>query len=203
MFTGIVEASGVVKGWKKEPGRAPLLEIRTAVFSRGAKIGGSISVNGACLTVTKKKGASLFFNVIGETKSRTTLGKLRAGDRVCLERPLKWAGRIEGHFVQGHVDGVGRVRRVLKKGHEKSFLISFPIGLKRSLVEKGSVAVDGVSLTIGKTVKGAFWVHCIPHTLKATNFDAYRAGTKVNLEGDILIKSRVGSGKVDKVRRSL
>ncbi|MGH7198747.1 MAG: riboflavin synthase [Candidatus Omnitrophota bacterium] len=201
MFTGIVETSGIVKGWRKKPGRTPLLEIRCPALSRRVKTGGSIAVNGACLTVTKKNGSSLFFNVIGETKARTTLASLEAGDRVSLERSLKWAGRIEGHFVQGHVDGVGRVRRVLKKGAERSFLIAFPARLKPFIVEKGSVAVDGVSLTIGKTRKGAFWVHCIPHTLKSTNFVLYRAGTKVNVEADIRMKCLAGSGKIDKARR--
>jgi riboflavin synthase len=201
MFTGIVETLGVVKGWRRRARCAPLLEIRSAKIARGAKIGGSVSVNGACLTVTKKSDKSLFFNVIGETKARTTLGRLKAGDRVCLERPLRWPARLEGHFVQGHVDGVGQVRRVLSKRSEKSFLISYPRRLDPFFIEKGSVAVDGTSLTVGKVSSGAFWVHCIPHTLRLTNFGRYRAGSRVNLEADILLKSRRRAGKVDKPAR--
>jgi len=167
---------------------ADVLEIEAPAVSKGLKIGGSLAVNGACLTVTGKKGSRLFFSVVEETKRRTALGRLKPGDPVNLERPLKFGQRMEGHFVLGHVDGVGEVRRVLSKGGERSFLISFPRPLTPYMVEKGSVAVDGVSLTLGKVRGGSFWIHCIPHTLRSTLFGAYRGKSKVNLEADILAK---------------
>ena len=184
MFTGIIEAVGHVRGWI---GPATL-EIKAPSFSKALKIGGSLSVNGACLTVVKKTGSAIFFNVVRETKTRTMLGDLVAGDTVNLERPLKLGKRVEGHWVLGHVDGVGRVRKVIKKQNEKSFLISFPGRLRPYFLEKGSVAVNGASLTLGKVARNAFWIHCIPHTLRATNFQGARVGTKVNLEADILAK---------------
>jgi len=188
MFTGIIEVLGCVRGFKPVKGLTYTLEVEAPKISKGFKMGGSLSVNGACLSLVKKKGTRLFFNVINETKKRTMFNDLKTGDKVNLERPLKFSGRVEGHFVLGHVDGVGIVRRVLEKGKEKSFLIAFPAGLKPYLVEKGSVAVDGVSMTLGKVTGNTFWVHCIPHTLTSTLFGTYKTKTKVNLEADLLAK---------------
>ncbi len=188
MFSGIIETTGKVRAFKRLPGQTHMLEIEAPKISKGLKIGGSVSVNGACLTLIKKKGPTLFFNVVQETRKRTVLSTLKSGDRVNLERPLRLRDRVEGHYVLGHVDGVGQIRRVLEKGKEKSFLISFPRGLKPYLVEKGSVAVDGVSLTVGKISRNACWVHCIPHTLSTTISHFYHAKTKVNLETDVLAK---------------
>lgn len=188
MFSGIIETTGKVRAFKRLPGQSHTLEIEAPKISKGLKIGGSVSVNGACLTLIKKKGSRLFFNVVRETRKRTMLSALKSGDRVNLERPLRLRDRVEGHFVLGHIDGVGQIRRVLEKGREKSFLISFPKALKPYLVEKGSVTVDGVSLTLGKISQGACWVHCIPHTLRTTLCGFYRVKTKVNLEADVLAK---------------
>ena len=188
MFTGIIEVVGRVRGLKPVGGATHTLEVEAPRISKGFKIGGSLSVNGACLSLVKKKGNRLFFNVINETKKRTMFNDLKAGDKVNLERALKFNGRVEGHFVLGHVDGVGMVRRVLEKGKEKSFLIAFPARLKPCLVEKGSVAVDGASMTLGKVRGNTFWVHCIPHTLTHTLFGTYETKTKVNLEADLLAK---------------
>lgn len=188
MFTGIIEARGKVRGWKKAKG-ADTLELAAPPFlARSLKIGGSLAVNGVCLTVTRKKKSTLEFNVIEETLRRTTLGRLKAGDVVNLERPLRWQGRVEGHFVLGHVDGVGRIEKIIVDKGGKSFLIAFPKNLRRFFLEKGSVAVDGVSLTLGKAGSKNFWVHCIPHTLKITHFGSYEKGAFVNLETDILMK---------------
>ena len=157
-------------------------------FCDSVKIGGSVSVNGVCLTVVKKTNGGILFELVGETKKRSTLGALRQKNAVNLERPLLWNGRLEGHFVLGHVDAVGRIKKISSAGKEKSFLVAFPGHLKRFILEKGCVAVDGVSLTVGRVLPGAFWVHLIPHTLKTTHFGSFKPGAAVNLEADILLK---------------
>ncbi len=189
MFTGIVECLGKVTRIGKGPRRSvSLIEVRGPAVARGARIGASVAVNGVCLTVIKNRGPRLAFHVMTETKRRSTLGELSQGSLVNLERPLKYRGRIEGHFVLGHVDGMGCVRKIQKGKRQSSFLIQAPARLRHYLIEKGSIAIDGVSLTIGKVRKSSFWVHCIPHTLRATTFGSLKEGSKVNLEADILIK---------------
>ena len=189
MFTGVVEATGIVETCRFLPGRRSLaLSVRVPKFSRSLKIGGSLAVNGVCLTVIKKKGASVSFQVIGETLRRSELGHLKNGDLVNLERPMKMNGRLEGHIVLGHVDAVGTVRRVIEKRDQKDIFVSFPKKLKPAILEKGSIAIDGVSLTIGKVTAHGFWIHLIPHTLKATNLKSCHRGSRVNLETDILVK---------------
>lgn len=189
MFTGIVERLGVVlKGPKKAGGSVGVLEIELPLAWKEIKIGSSIALNGACLTVVKKTGKRLSFNVISETKARTILGRLRPGQRVNLERAMKMGGRFEGHVVLGHVDGVGKILKIINQKGQTSFLIAYPKGLKTTLVEKGSVAINGVSMTLGKVLKKSFWVHCIPHTLRQTHFGGLKTGDAVNLEGDILAK---------------
>lgn len=192
MFTGIVEAVGRVHGIKKNSGKGPaVLQIEAPGLSKRLKVGGSVAVNGACLTLVKKRRAGLFFELVRETEKRTNLGLLVAGGQVNLERPLKASARIEGHFVQGHVDGLGQILEIKKKGQEKSMRIGFPKALKPFIVEKGSVVVNGVSLTLGKVLENSFWIHCIPHTLKVTNFQDLTLKTKVNLEADLLMKLAV------------
>lgn len=183
MFTGIVEATGRVAAISKK-------ELCLAVPAKLStiKIGGSLAVNGACLSVVRKTAGKLYFNVVEETLRRTTLGGLKAGDSVNLERPLKYGDRLEGHFVLGHVDAVGRILEAESEKTQKSFLVGCPSALRRFIVEKGSVAVDGVSLTIGKVSPRGFWIHLIPHTLQETIAAAYRPGTRVNLEADLLTK---------------
>ena len=183
MFTGIVETLGLVRAVGKS-----IIEIDAPEISKDLKIGGSLAVNGVCLTVVKKNGARVSFNLAVETRKRSTLGLLKKGVRVNLERPLKNNSRIEGHFVLGHVDGMGQIVKIFEKPKEKSFCIGFPKRLRHTLVEKGSVTVDGASLTIGKVSGGSFWIHCISHTLQHTNFQFYRQHTRVNLEADILAK---------------
>ncbi len=183
MFTGIVEAKGVVK--KIKPGT---LEIEAGALARGMKIGGSLAVNGACLTVVKKLSGKLSFNVVPETLKRTDLGRLKAGDPVNLERALRFGSRVEGHFVLGHVDGLGKIARIRRIKSGRDFFVAFPKALGRYFFEKGSVTIDGVSLTLGKVSARGFWVHLVPHTLRNTVLGGYRPGTTVNLEADILAK---------------
>lgn len=188
MFAGIVKNLGTLrKVVRGKNGCVLELKMPPRVTS-GLRIGDSISVNGVCLTVVRKKTDGAFFNLVGETLKRTTLGRLKPDEAVHLERPLKWGQRVHGHFVLGHVDGIGKLRRVLKNGKTKSLLFTFPKAARPFIVEKGSVAVDGVSLTIGKVRRGAFWVHLVPHTLSHTHFSKLAAGDSVNLEADILMK---------------
>ena len=192
MFTGIIEVIGIVDSCRFFSKRRSLaLGIRVPKFSGSLKIGGSLAVNGVCLTVIRKKARRVYFDLVEETLRRSTFAVLRKGDRVNLERPLKPSGRLDGHLVLGHVDTTGAIRRILKKEGSQDFLIMFPGTLRPYIYEKGSVAVNGVSLTIGKVTGNHFWAHCIPHTLKSTNFQILKKGDKVNLEADALIKLAV------------
>ena len=191
MFTGIVECVGIVR-----KGLSETLSVEVPAIWKDVKVGSSVAVHGVCLTVVRKTEKRLYFNVIGETKARTVLGKFRAGQKVNLERSMKAGGRFEGHVVLGHVDGVGKIQKVLDQKGQTSFLIGYPPALKRFLVEKGSVAVNGVSMTLGKVGQKAFWVHCIPHTYRRTHFGSLKPGEPVNLEGDILAKfARLPAGR--------
>ena len=196
MFGGVTEGLGRVRrvaSSRPTQGAAKTvrLEIEVpAALLKGLPHGGSVAVNGTCLSVTGRTGRRLSFDVISETLRRTTLGQLQPGDVVNLERPLRYGSRIEGHYVLGHVDAAGTIDRVRRSGRQASFRIAFPIRLKRFFIEKGSVAVDGVSLTIGKIEKGRFWIYCIPVTLQKTTFGTRQTGDRVNLEADWLLKTR-------------
>lgn len=183
MFTGVIRHFGKVEAISKKK-----LGLIVPKSWSGIKTGSSIAVNGVCLTVAGKRADRFDFDLAGETLKRTTLGQLNLGQRVHLERPLTWKGRVDGHFVLGHVDGTGRVRRIDEKKGQKTLLISFPKALKRAIRQKGSIAVDGVSLTVGRVSAGGFFVHLIPHTLKLTCFGSLTTGSRVNLETDILLK---------------
>ncbi len=187
MFTGIVEAKGRFISLKKTKKGSRLTVQVPAAFAR-IRPGGSVSVSGACLTVSRRGAKKLSFDLLTETMKKTVFGHLLYGATLNLERALRWNQRLEGHFVQGHVDGRGRVVQVLSKPREKSLHISFPRALERCVIEKGSVAVNGVSLTIGKVGAGAFWVHVIPVTLKRTNLGDLKTGDWAHLEADILLK---------------
>jgi riboflavin synthase len=184
MFTGIVEERGVV--------RAPASEGRLVVegdaATSDAAVGDSIAVNGVCLTVVDRSGNKLSFDLAPETAERTTLAALRSGDPVNLERPLTLGSRLGGHLVQGHVDGVGIVRGVDGDGEGTLMRIGFPAELRRYVVEKGSIAVDGVSLTVSGVDGNELEVALIPHTLSATTLGTRRPGDRVNLESDVLAK---------------
>jgi riboflavin synthase len=187
MFNGIVRQTGVVKDVSRE-GSKMRLGIQAPSLLRNIPLGDSVAVNGVCLTVSKKIRSSVSFDVVSETQKRTALGGLIAGQEVNLERPMKWGERVSGHFVLGHVDGIGQIIRVEKSKSQTSFLIRFPKNLKRYIVEKGSIAVDGVSLTLGKVRGNTFWIHLIPHSLQNTNFKHHKTGNRVNLEVDYIAK---------------
>jgi riboflavin synthase len=183
MFTGIVEESGEVL----ESGDHRLVVGCSTVLEDAAG-GGSIAVNGVCLTVTEREAGSLSFDLSDETLERTTLGRLEPGEKVNLERPVTLATRLGGHLVQGHVDAVGSVTSVEPDGGGATILIEAPEGVARYLVEKGSVAVDGVSLTVASVNGTAFGVALIPHTLEVTTLGLAKPGDHVNLEADVIAK---------------
>lgn len=191
MFTGIVGDLGTVQliGPTEAGARVVLDAPKTA---SGLSVGDSVAVNGVCLTAVQVSDRGFAVDVIHESLSRTALGELEVGDAVDLERPMAGEGRFDGHIVQGHVDGVGTVAAVTPEGEAKRLSISIPDALARYIVEKGSVAVDGVSLTI--TAVSAldepswFEVALIPHTLEVTVLGKRAVGDRVNIEVDVLAK---------------
>ena len=187
MFTGIVEEAGRAERVSKGP-KSTELFIRAKTILRGLRIGNSVAVNGTCLTVVAKRGSLLKFDVLNETLRRTNLGAVKHGSLVNLERPLRADGRLDGHFVQGHVDGTGVVRRWEKVGKDYVLEITTPRPLVKYIVEKGSIAIDGISLTVAAVGKDWFRVWIIPHTRDVTNLSQCRQGDSVNLEADILAK---------------
>ncbi len=184
MFTGIVEERGLVR----EIGSARLA-VTCRVVSTDAAPGASIAVNGACLTVVERSPEHVAFDLSEETLRRTSFERLRAGDPVNLERPLTLSSRLGGHLVQGHVDGVGEVAGLEPSAEGGAWLrVRAPAGLVRYLIEKGSVCVDGVSLTVNSVDGESFSVALIPHTLEVTTFGSVRVGDPVNLEVDLIAK---------------
>lgn len=186
MFTGIIESLGTVGEIAgTEEGRRLVVE---ADLAPELKAGDSISVNGVCLTVTEQEGSSFSLDVVSETLRRTNLGALLAGDSVNLERPLRADGRLDGHVVQGHVDTFGAVSSVTSEGAGRRIAIDVSPRYRRYLVEKGSIAVDGVALTIAGVTDTGFEAALIPFTLQVTNLGLRQAGQQVNLEFDVLAK---------------
>ena len=188
MFTGIVEDTGVVKSVEKKDRESTLTISAGHMDLSGAVLGDSIAVNGACLTITTLDGGEFTVDASHETLSRTTLGALAPGARVNLERALRAGGRLGGHIVNGHVDGIGRVVSKTKSGGSYIFRFSLPEELARYVVEKGSVAVDGVSLTVNSSEGNEFTVNIIPFTLAETTFGGLEPGSPVNIECDIIAK---------------
>jgi riboflavin synthase len=188
MFTGIVEGTGTVRSAAR---RGDVLVVRIDVggLFEGLPLGGSVAVNGCCLTAVDSDPSGFAVELTGETLRRTAFDqRLQPGVRVNLERPMKADGRFDGHVVQGHVDGIGRVRTLESLGESAEIRIEAPPELARYLVEKGSVAVDGISLTVYDIRDGAFSVALIPYTLEVTNLRDARAGTLVSLEADVIAK---------------
>ena len=184
MFTGIVEELGSVAQL-----HGTRLAVDASVVDEDSAIGASVAVNGVCLTVVDNRAGRLAFDLSEETLRRTALRRLRAGDAVNLERPATPSTRLGGHLVQGHVDGVGRIASVVPDAEGGAWLtIDAPGDLIRYLVEKGSVAVDGVSLTVAALDGAVFAVALIPHTLAVTTFGSARPGDPVNLEVDVIAK---------------
>lgn len=191
MFTGIIEDLGTVEGIKRT-NKGALLSFATALPLGRISIGDSIAVNGACLTVIKKRRGNgrgtIAMDVSAETLRRTTLGGLAVGDRVNLERCLTLDKLLGGHLVSGHVDGVGKIVAIAPEGDSKLYTFEVAPGQVRYLVEKGSVAIDGVSLTVFAITGRRFSVALIPHTLKLTTLGRKGAGAAVNVESDMLVK---------------
>ena len=184
MFTGIVEELGVVR---HIDGARMTVGCRTVTAD--SEVGSSVAVNGVCLTVVERSDAHLGFDLSEETLRRTSLSGLRDGDGVNLERPLQLAGRLGGHLVQGHVDGVGKIWGVEPDAEGGLWLtVRTPAELRRFVVEKGSVCVDGVSLTVAALDTTTFSVALIPHTLAVTTLGSARPGDLVNLEVDVIAK---------------
>ncbi|MFA4030021.1 MAG: hypothetical protein GDYSWBUE_001409 [Candidatus Fervidibacterota bacterium] len=187
MFTGIVEEVGQVVAVERMGGGARLT-ISASVVMDDLKVGDSICVNGACLTVTRRSASRFQVDVMEETMLRTNLAFLRVGDKVNLERALKATDRLGGHFVQGHVDGTGVIAGIQRMHRSWVMKINCDEALTRFMVPKGSVAVDGVSLTTVDCGSGWFTVALIPHTLSATTLGMRRVGDVVNIEVDLLAK---------------
>jgi riboflavin synthase len=187
MFTGITEAMGSVRCLTRR-GEEALMEVSTSLDLDDVRIGDSIAVSGVCLTVTARTPKSFTADLSAETLSRTTFGHLTAGDRVNLEKALRVGDRLGGHIVLGHVDGVGRI--VEKTPHSKSLILGFEIApdIDRYVVAKGSIAVDGISLTVNRCKNNRFYVNIIPHTAAGTTLGFKKAGDKVNIETDILAR---------------
>jgi riboflavin synthase len=187
MFTGLVEALGTVRRVDTDgPGRQ--FAIAAACFTAELAVGESVAINGACLTVVERTADTCRFQAGPETLHRTNLGELVAGDRVNLERALRLSDRLGGHLVQGHIDGRGRVAQRIRQGDWEMVWIDSPSTLTTQMVPKGSVAVDGVSLTLVDVAAERFSVALIPHTLANTTLGFKQQGASVNLETDLLAK---------------
>ena len=191
MFTGIVEEAGVVAAITPTK-KSIALTVRAGDLARGVKLGASVAVNGCCLTVVKisarGKSKLLRFDVLQESWTRTNLQFTQPGSIVNLERPLRADGELGGHFVTGHVDGVGKILRWEKSGADHVLEIAAPPEVMRYVVFKGSIAVDGISLTVAGVTKKSFRLWIIPHTFAVTTLRERKVGDAVNLEADLLGK---------------
>ena len=187
MFTGIVEAVGRIERIRDE-GALRRLEVVAPSICEGVAIGDSIAIDGACLTVTENRGDGFSFDAIAETLARTSLGALEVGSRVNLERAMRADARFDGHIVQGHVDETGKIERLERTGEDVRLHVGCSPAFSELFVEKGSVAIAGVSLTVVGVRDRSFDVALIPHTLEVTTLGQLEPGAAVNLEGDVLGK---------------
>ncbi|MFE2524591.1 riboflavin synthase [Streptomyces sp. NPDC059382] len=187
MFTGIVEELGEVTA-VEQLAEASRFRLRGPLVTDGAKHGDSIAVNGVCLTVVETADGEFTADVMQETLNRSSLGALTRGSRVNLERPMELGGRLGGHLVQGHVDGTGTILSRTPSEHWEIVKVGLPSGLARYVVEKGSITVDGVSLTVVEAAADWFTISLIPTTLALTTLGLKQSGDPVNLEVDVLAK---------------
>jgi len=190
MFTGIVEGIGKVKKISKVTKNRSAIQmiVDLGKHGKGLKTGQSVALNGVCLTVTKLSKTECTFEMIEETTKKTDLGNLKLGGIVNIERSLKVGDRLEGHFVLGHVDGVGIIKKIQKKPKEVIIWFEVPKNLSKYVVKKGSITIDGISLTVVEIKNNLASVCLIPHTIQVTNFKTKNIGDKVNIETDILGK---------------
>jgi len=187
MFTGIIETIGTITQ-VADSNLGRTLSIECPSIMAGVKIGDSIAVNGTCLTAIEISASGFVAEAVSETLDKTSTGRLAEGNRVNLERPMLANGRFDGHIVQGHVDGTGQVLDVIGEGDGVRITISMPSHLARYLVDKGSVTVDGISLTIAALGEESFQIALIPHTLSQTVMSDRRPGDLINLEVDVIAK---------------
>jgi len=190
MFSGIVEELGEVMNISRR-GSITRITVKASKASEGTKAGDSIAVNGVCLTVVEEGAENLVFEAMPESLSATNLGSLRTGEKINLERSLMIGERLSGHFVTGHVDCIGVIRKKTRVSNNLGFEIAVKPEFMKFILIKGSVSVDGISLTIMKRESNTFWVYIIPHTLKNTTLGFKGPSDKVNIEFDILAKRAV------------
>ena len=187
MFTGLIEEIGVVEEAIRS-GDSLKLKVRADRVLKDLKVGDSISLDGACLTVTDLNTESFRVEIVEETLRRTTLGRLKRGDRVNLERAMRLSDRLGGHLIQGHVDGVGRIIRISPRGESRLIGIKLPSEFSRYVVSKGSIAIDGISMTVAEREGDLITLSVIPHTLNNTTLGLKRVGDLVNVEVDVVAK---------------
>jgi len=190
MFTGIIVGEGKVTKLNPKPKSRSAIQMTVDLgkYARGLKIGQSVAINGVCLSATKISGKKCIFEMIDETTKKTDLGNVKAGSTVNVERSLKVGDRLEGHFVLGHIDGVATITNIEKKPKEVKIWFKIPKKLTKYVVKKGSIALDGISLTLVDVKKDIASVCLIPHTINVTNFKSKKIGDKLNIETDVLGK---------------
>ena len=190
MFTGIIVGTGkVTKLDQKTKNRSAIqMTVNLGKYAKGLKIGQSVAINGVCLSATKISNNNCVFEMIDETTKKTDLGNVKAGSTVNVERSLKVGDRLEGHFVLGHIDGVATITKIEKKPKEVKIWFRIPKKLTKYVVKKGSIALDGISLTLVDVKKDVASVCLIPHTINVTNFKSKKIGDKLNIETDVLGK---------------
>ena len=190
MFTGIIVGTGkVTKIDQKTKNRSAIqMTVNLGKYAKGLKIGQSVAINGVCLSATKISNNNCVFEMIDETTKKTDLGNVKAGSTVNVERSLKVGDRLEGHFVLGHIDGVATITKIEKKPKEVKIWFRIPKKLTKYVVKKGSIALDGISLTLVDVKKDIASVCLIPHTINVTNFKSKEIGDKLNIETDVLGK---------------
>ena len=190
MFTGIIVGTGkVIKLDQKTKNRSAIqMTVNLGKYAKGLKIGQSVAINGVCLSATKISNNNCVFEMIDETTKKTDLGNVKAGSTVNVERSLKVGDRLEGHFVLGHIDGVATITKIEKKPKEVKIWFKIPKKLTKYVVKKGSIALDGISLTLVDVKKDVASVCLIPHTINVTNFKSKKIGDKLNIETDVLGK---------------
>lgn len=196
MFTGIIQGLGRIEKFERSTKTRSQAKMRISLgkLGRGLRIGDSVAINGVCLTAINLAKGAAEFEMVGETIKRTNLGSLQSGDRVNIERSLKIGDRLEGHFVLGHVDGSGTILKIEKQPSQVQLWIALSRDLARYIAKKGSITVDGISLTVVDKTKDKFSVSIIPHTMKVTNLGFKKVGDKVNIETDVLCKYILSEG---------